>query len=100
MVTHPTPHPISTENEALRDFIEKRKVLVWYVKNPRGLSEEAIVEAVLNYGNWEDVQELFRILSIQKVAAIFRQQIIMPRQRGNYYADVVNYFTLYFNKYV
>jgi hypothetical protein len=96
MVIHPTP----TTNEDLKDFIEKRKTLVWYVKDPRGLSEEAIVEAVLNYGNWEDVQELFRIMGIQEVADIFRKQILMPRRRGNYYADVVNYFTLYFNKYV
>jgi len=32
-------------------FIKKRKYLVWYVKDPEKLNNEAIVEAVLNYGD-------------------------------------------------
>ena len=61
------------------------------------LSEAAVVEAVLNYGDWEDVQELIRILGKRKVAAIFRRQI--SRSRCNYQPKIKNYFHLYFNKY-
>jgi len=87
-------------NDALYDFISKRRSLIWYVKDYRALNEEAIVEATLNYGDWDDVQKLIRILGMEKVARIFRKQIITGRQRGNYYPDVAHYFTLYFNKHV
>lgn len=83
----------------LYDFISNRGHLIWYVKDYRALSEESVVEATLNYGNWDDVQKLIGILGIERVAAIFRKQMATGRQRGNYYPDVVNYFNLYFNKY-
>ena len=48
------------ESNELQDFIVARKSLIWYVRDPRALNEEAVVEAVLNYGNWRDVQKLVR----------------------------------------
>lgn len=81
----------------IQQFIKKRKYLVWYVKNPEKLNNEAIVEAVLNYGDWDDVQEMIRILGIKKTAAIFREK--SKQKRCNYLPDIKNYFTLYFNKY-
>ena len=87
-------------NDAIHDFIAARKHLVWYVKDHRALNEEAIVEATLNYGNWNDVQEMIRILGMGRVAEIFRKQMVTGRQRGNYYPEVAHYFNLYFNKYV
>ncbi len=86
-------------NDAIHDFILARKHLIWYVKDYRALNEEAIVEATLNYGNWDDVQEIIRILGIERVAAIFRKQMVTGRQRGHYSPDVAHYFNLYFNKY-
>ena len=87
-------------SKELQDFIAARKPLVWYVRDPRELSEESVVEAVLNYGNWRDVQELIRIMGMERVARIFRKQMVTGRQRGNYYQEVANYFGLYFDKYV
>ncbi len=81
----------------IHDFIKKRPYLVWYVKNINELSEQAIVEAVLNYGNFKDVKKMINILGIKKTAAIFRKQI--KQKRCNYYPEIKNYFTLYFNKY-
>ena len=85
-------------DDAIHDFIEARKHFVWYVKDHRALNEEAIVEATLNYGNWDDVQEMIRILGIDKVAQIFRKQMVTGRQRGNYRPEVAHYFGLYFDK--
>jgi len=82
----------------LYDFISKRKHLIWYVKDYRALNEEAIVEATLNYGNWDDVQKLIEILGIARVSEIFRANAF--RQRTNYRKQVRHYFNLYFNKYV
>jgi hypothetical protein len=84
-------------HDTLHDFISSRKSLVWYVRDPYALSVEAIVEAILNYGNWRDVQKLITILGIHELARIFRTQIVRPRK--NYRPEVVHYFTLYFDKY-
>ncbi|MCK5085006.1 MAG: hypothetical protein KAQ64_05125 [Candidatus Pacebacteria bacterium] len=81
----------------IKDFIKKRPYLVWYVEDLSSISEEAIVEAVLNYGNFDDVQEMIGILKIKKVARIFQKQI--NRKRNNYNPKIKNYFKLYFKKY-
>lgn len=87
-------------SDPLYNFIVARKHLIWYVKDYRALNEEAIVEATLNYGDWNDVQEVIRILGIARVATIFRKQMVTGRQRGNYYPETVHYFDLYFDKHV
>ena len=81
----------------ISDFIKKRKYLVWYVKNPEKLNNEAIVEAVLNYGDWDDFKKMIKILGIKKTAEIFRKQY--KQKRCNYHRKTKNYFNLYFNKY-
>mgnify|MGYP001570037647 CR=1 FL=1 len=56
----------------LKKFMRKRKYLVWYVKNLKDLPVESIVEHTLNYGDWDDVQKLIKIIGIKKMAEIFR----------------------------
>lgn len=84
----------------IHTFIKNRPHLIWYVSDFSALDEDAIVEAVLNFGNWNDVQELISLLGIQRVAEIFRRKSI-PSEMGrmNYRPEVANYFTLYFRKY-
>lgn len=81
----------------IHDFIKKRSYLVWYVKDPGKLNEESIVEHTLNYGDWDDVQEMIKILGIKKTAEIFNKQI--NRRRVNYDKKILNYFKLYFASY-
>ena len=84
----------------LKTFIRKRPHLIWYTKNYENLSPESIVEAVLNYGNWDDVQTLIKILGMKKVAKIFRKKSKLSKiGRQNYRPEIINYFNLYFNKY-
>lgn len=83
----------------LRDFIAARPHLIWYSKDYDALGETPIVEHTLNYGDWNDVQELIKILGMEEVAKIFRKQMITGRQRGNYYPETAHYFSLYFDKY-
>lgn len=85
------------------EFIKKRPYLVWYVskKNLGKLNEESIVEHVLNYGNWDDVQKMIKILGLQRTAQIFREKSKPDKfNRQNYDRQVKNYFQLYFNKYL
>lgn len=78
-------------------FVQKRPHLFWFIKEPEQLSQEAIVEAVLNLGNWLDVQELFELFGIKKVAEIFQKKAF--QKRSNYRPEIKNYFSLYFEKY-
>lgn len=84
----------------IHDFIKKRKHLIWWVKDYDALGPEPIVEATLNYGDWDDVQALIKILGMKKTAEIFyRKSQPSKMGRQNYRPDVKNYFNLYFNKY-
>ncbi len=82
----------------INDFIKKRPYLIWYTKNYDGLDKEAIVEAVLNYGNWDDVQGLIKIMGIKQVARVFHAQTRPSRMRINYHPQTAHFFKLYFNK--
>ena len=83
--------------DELKKFMKARKYLVWYIKNSEDLNVESIVEHTLNYGDWDDVQKLIKIIGIKKMAEIFRKQT--SGFRTNYRPEVSNYFRLYFNKY-
>lgn len=79
------------------EFIRKRKHLFWSTKNYDGLSKEAVVEGILNYGDMHDVRELIALLGVKEVSKIFHEQT--NRLRINYRPEVKNYFQLYFQKY-
>jgi hypothetical protein len=81
----------------IQDFAQKRPHLFWYLNDFKSLSEEAIVEAVLNLGTWEDTQELIKILGIKKTASIFKKKASM--KRNNFRPEIKNYFKMYFKKY-
>jgi len=79
----------------LAEFIKKRPYLIWYTKNYDKLSAESIVEATFNYGDWNDVQTLIKILGVRKTAEIFKRK--SRQKRSNYNPKVKHYFELYFN---
>lgn len=81
----------------IHEFIKKRPGLVWSTMQYDKLSEESIVEAVLNYGDWRDVQEMIKILGIKKVAEIFKEET--SQKRCNLRPEIIHYFNLYFKKY-
>lgn len=85
----------------IHDFIKKKPYLVWYVSKKKlgKLNEASIVEHVLNYGNWDDVQEMIRILGTEKTAEIFREKSTPDKfGRQNYRPEIKHYFQLYFKK--
>ncbi len=83
----------------IHEFIKKKPYLVWYVKDLGKLSEASIVEHVLNYGDWDDVQKMIKILGFKKTAKIFREKSTPDKfSRQNYRPEIKHYFDLYFNK--
>lgn len=82
----------------IKNLIYKNRQLFWWVpeKDRGNLSVNSLVEAILNYGNEQNVRELFDLIGIRQVADIFYQQI--SGQRTNYFPQVINFFDLYFKK--
>ncbi len=81
----------------LQKYIKRKPHLVWYVKNLKTLSDEAIIEAILNYGDFNDIRKMIKIFGIKNTAYIFNTKI--KQKRNNYYPKIANYFKLYFKKY-
>ena len=70
--------------------------MIWYTRDFTRLSEDAALEAVLNYGDFEDVRKIIAILGRKKAASIFQKQL--RRRRVNYDPKILNYFRIYFKK--
>ena len=86
---------------SIKDFAKKHPYLIWWTTDFKQITPEAVVEATLNYGDWDEVQELFAILSKEKVAEIFRKKSkVSAMGRQNYLPEIKNYFNFYFDKYV
>ena len=88
--------------QALKDYIDQRQDLFWYTPAPKNekVSDDLLVETILNYGTMDDVRELFRVMGIKNVAQIFFQAINQSeRRKNNYFELTINYFTLLFNRY-
>ena len=81
----------------LQTFIKKRPYLVWSTRSYDKLSDATFLEAVLNYGDWDDFKKVIKILGLKKAARIFREK--SQQKRCNYLPKTKNYFQLYFNKY-
>ena len=83
----------------VKKFIVNHQHLFWCTPAPKNetVSDELLVETLLNYGTWEEVHDLFKVIGLQKVASIFRG--MTGRKKLNYFPEIHNYFDLYFKKY-
>lgn len=70
---------------------------MWHTKDFDSLSEDAIVEAVLNYGDFDDIKKMLSIIGVKKAASIFRKKA--GQKRSNYDPKIKNFFQLYFDRY-
>ena len=84
---------------ARSSFVSSHRALFWSVGNDNlhRISDELLVETILNYGSLEDVRELIELLGLVKVATVFRKTLL-NRSRHNYFPEVANFFNLYFNR--
>lgn len=86
----------------IKKYIEERQHLFWYSPAPKSetVSDELLVEMVLNYGNMEDIEKLFSVMGIKNTAKIFFNSVNKSeRRKGNYHELTLNYFNLLFNRY-
>jgi hypothetical protein len=86
------------KNAELKNFIMENSSLFWWIKPEEkpNISLEAVVEAVLNYGNEKSVKKLFDLIEINKVADIFYRQI--SGKPSNYNKRTKHFFQIYFKR--
>ncbi|MBW7867493.1 MAG: hypothetical protein H3C31_04110 [Brumimicrobium sp.] len=86
-------------SEKIHDFLIRNRDLFWHFDKSKldTLPLDVIVEYILNYGSQDDVKELISIFGIKKVSETFFKNT-KGRQRTNYFPEVSNFFTLYFNR--
>lgn len=84
---------------SLHQLVKKNRTLFWSVDENAldQLSDDAVVEAILNLGDKQSVKQLIAALGIDEVATIFFRQT--SGHRTNYYPQVANYFNEYFKRY-
>ena len=85
----------------IKDFIQKHSSLFWYIPEEKkeDISEDVLVEFILNYGDMEAVKGLLSLLGIEKASETFFNSINMSeRRKGNYNELTINYFTLFFTR--
>lgn len=81
---------------SIQSIIAQKPYLAWYVKDPSQLSDASVVEHILQYGDWNDVTDLFKIRGIEQIAEIFFETT--NKKRPNYTPQIQHFFTLYFDK--
>ena len=79
-----------------QDIIKNKPYLAWDVKDPDKLSDSSVLEHVLNYGNWDDVQRYIKIVGLKDTASLFTKR--SQQSRSNYLPEIVYFFRNYFRK--
>ena len=77
------------------DIIKNKPYLAWEIHDPSKLSDQSVLEHVLTYGNWEDVQTLCTVMGKEKARILFNKSL--KNKRVNYPPEIKSYFTRYFN---
>jgi len=87
------------ENTDLKKFIQKNSALFWYIPENKkeGISDELLIETILNYGSLDDFRELISIMGMNRLSTIFNG--LQGRKKNNYYPEIYHYFSLIFAKY-
>ena len=82
----------------IKEYIKEYKDLFWYTPEDKkeDISEELLVETILNYGDLVAVKKLFSIMGIKETAKVFFNAD--GRKKLNYYPEIYNYFSLFFKR--
>jgi len=87
---------IHEKTEKVRQIIRSKPYLAWSTRNIEALSLEAMVEAVLTKGDFDDFRAVVNILGVEAVREIFTRQVSRPRK--NYSRKTEHFFRLLFER--
>jgi hypothetical protein len=88
--------------QAIKDFIREYDYLFWYTPEDKTemVTDELLVETILNYGDLDAVRKLFAVFGLNNCATVFFNAITKSERSANNYLEIPrNYFKLYFNRY-
>lgn len=76
----------------IKEFINKHEDIFWYTPKDKkkNVSEELLLETVLNYANLEDCLTLIRLIGVKKALEILKNA--KGRKKLNYYPEIYNFF--------
>jgi len=79
-------------------FINEHKSLFWYTPEDKKkeISEDFLLETILNYATLKDSLKLINLLGYAKSQRIL--QSAKGRKKLNYYPEIYNFFSLYLNR--
>ncbi len=82
----------------LKDFIRLHSSLFWYIPEDKkeDISDEYLIETMLNYGRLDDIMELKKLLGEEYMSKVFLG--LEGRKKLNYFPEVYNFFNLYFTR--
>lgn len=83
----------------IKQFILEHSNLFWYTPEDKKeeISDEFLVETILNYGDINDVRQLFNILGIERMSEVF--SCVQGRKKLNYYPEIYNFLSNLIKKY-
>jgi len=83
----------------IKAFIREHSALFWYTPEDKKeeISEELLVEMILNYGDLEAIQKLIKLMGIKKVSSVFFNA--KGRKKLNYFPEIYHFFSLFFTRY-
>ncbi len=82
----------------LKAFIRRHNALFWYTPDDKKeeVSDELLVETILNYGTLDDFEELKNLMGRENLSSVFMG--LEGRKKMNYYPEIYNFFYLYFTR--
>jgi len=83
----------------IKAFIREHSVLFWYTPEDKKeeISEELLVEMILNYGDLDAILTLIELMGIKKVSSVFFNA--KGRKKLNYFPEIYHFFSLFFTRY-
>lgn len=85
-------------SQEIKKFISEHQALFWYTPamEKENISEELLLEHMLNYADLKTIKRLFALMGIQKVKAIF--QNFKGRKKRNIYPEIYHLFSEYLKR--
>jgi len=77
-------------------LIKKYKNLFWYFDGSKlnSMSDDVLVEFILNYGSWQSFKDLIETMGLSNVERRFN--MLRSKKRTNLLHEVSRFFHLYF----
>lgn len=82
------------------ELIQKNKDLFWYIRKDalNEISDDVLVEFIMNYGDMEALKDLIDVLGIEKLRIVYNN--VQGRKVGNYKVESLNYLKIIVENYV